>query len=39
MALELILSIGILPRGLHRLSFPSIAKDQTFEQLLTTKIF
>ena len=28
-ALELILSIGILPRGLHRLSFPSIAKDQS----------
>ena len=28
-ALELTLSIGILPRGLHRLSFPSIVKDQS----------
>ena len=28
-ALELTLSIGILPRGLHRLSFPSVAKDQS----------
>jgi hypothetical protein len=28
-ALELTLSIGILPRGLHRLSFPSVAKGQS----------
>jgi hypothetical protein len=26
---ELTLSIGILPHGLHRLSFPSIAKGQS----------
>ena len=28
-ALELTLNIGILPHGLHRLSFPSIAKGQS----------
>jgi hypothetical protein len=28
-ALELTFSIGILPRGFHRLSFPSVAKDQS----------